>query len=174
MLPMTLKLTDKVKIEGESQLKGYEKLIDIEYLQKSISMPMVSDKSSNSRTSGRCKHEDFTCDMRMNKAYPKLVEACAKGSNLGKAEICMLKMSEGKISEVVKYVLTDVYISEVSLLDESRAEGTVSSSASGDTTLPWVRFLLNYQSIAITYNEFDSTGAVKGAVSCDAITGLGA
>lgn len=172
MLPMTLKLEDKVKIEGESLLKGYEKQIDIEHLGHRISMPMVSDKSSNSRTSGRCQHEEFACLMRMNKAYPKLVEACAKGTNLGKAELALVKMSEGKISEVAKYALTDVYVADVSLVPEPVANGK--GSEGGDTSLPWVRFCLNYQSIAVTYNEYDSTGASKGAVSCDAITGLGA
>jgi len=174
MIPMTLKLADKMKIEGESLLKGYEKQIDIERLDHGVSMPMVSDKSSNSRTSGRCKHEDFTCLMRMNKAYPKLVEACAKGTNLGKAEVALVKMSEGKISEVAKYALTDVYVAAVSLIPCPQTDGSVSSSESGDTSLPWIRFRLNYQSIAVTYNEYDSTGASKGAVSCDAITGLGA
>lgn len=174
MLPMTLKLSDKVKIEGESLLKGYEKQIDIERLDHGITMPMVSDKSSNSRTSGRCKHEEFTCLMRMNKAYPKLVEACAKGSNLGNAELALVKMSEGKISEVAKYSLTDAYVSEVHLVSEPLPMGRTDASVVGDSTLPWIRFKLNYQSIAVTYNEYDSAGASKGAVSCDAITGLGA
>lgn len=173
MLPMILKLADKVKIEGESLMKGYEKQIDIEYLAHGISMPMVSDKSSNSRTSGRCKHDELTCWVRLNKAYPKLVESCAKGANLGKVELAMVKMSEGKISEVAKYSLTDVYVSSVDLLPG--LDGAPAAAVdSGDTSLPWVKFGLNYQSIAITYNEYDATGTSKGAVSCDAITGLGA
>lgn len=174
MLPMALKLADKLKIEGESLLKGYEKQIDIESLDHGVSMPMISDKSSNSRTSGRCKHDELTCMMRMNKAYPKLVEACAKGANLGKAELVMVKMSEGKISEVAKYALTDVYIADVRLAPDPAPDGRSGNADTGNTSLPWVRFKLNYQSIAVTYNEYDSTGASKGAVSCDAITGLGA
>ncbi len=172
MLPMILKLADKVKIEGESLMKGYEKQIDIEHLEHGVSMPMVSDKSSNSRTSGRCKHDEFTCWIRLSKAYPKLIESCAKGANLGQVELAMVKMSEGKISEVAKYSLTDVYVSSVSLVPGLGDEAATTDS--GDTSLPWVKFGLNYQSIAITYNEYDATGASKGAVSCDAITGLGA
>lgn len=168
MSTMILKLSDKVKIEGESLLKGFEKQIDIDKLEHELSMPMVADKSSNSRTSGRCKHADFVCTIRMNKAYPKLLEACAKGTNLGKAELALVKMNEGKINVVANYALTDVFVSNVHLAPSAEDE-----NGSGNT-LPCVKFSLNYQSIAVTYNEFDQTGANKGAVSCDAITGLGA
>lgn len=173
MLPMVLKLSDKVKIEGESLLNGYEKQIDIAYLDHGLFMPMIVDKSSNSRTSGRCRHEDFSCLMRLNKSYPKLIEVCAKGSNLGTAELALVKMSEGKICEVAKYVLTDVYVSKVVLVPKPDDGASVASNESGDTSLPWFKVDLSYQSIAVTYNEYDSTGASKGAVSCDAITGLG-
>lgn len=64
-MTMVLKLDDKVKIEGESILKGYEKQIDVAYLDHGMSMPMVGDKSSNSRTSGRCAHKDLRCTMRL-------------------------------------------------------------------------------------------------------------
>lgn len=173
MLPMVLKVADKVKIDGESSLKGFEKQIDVEHLVHEINMPMVSDKSSNSRTSGRCKHGEFVCSVRMNKSYPKLLEACAKGSNLGKVELSMVKINEGAVSVVAKFVLTDVYISEVRLAPEVGVDAGFTAET-GNTTLPWVEFALNYQTIAVTYNEFDKTGANKGAVSCDPISGLGA
>jgi type VI secretion system Hcp family effector len=171
MLPITVKLFDKVKIEGESLVTGYEKQIDLTLLQHAVDMPMLSDKSSNQRTSGRCKHEEFSCVSRMNKAYPKLIEACAKGSNLGTAEIYMLKMSEGKTSVVVKYVLTDVYVSSVAIEPDEKEQGA--NYVDSDSTFPLVRFNLNYQSFSATYNEYDKAGAAKGAVSCDPVTGLG-
>lgn len=184
MLPIVLKLADKVKVPGESMLKGYEGQIDVAHIDHGVLMPLIADKSSNSRTSGRCLHQDFVCLMRLNKAYPKLIETCAKGANLGAAEITLVKMSEGKISEVAKYTLKQVYISSVALVEApeqaasryggSNAAVSAATNESGDTSLPWFKVSLNYQSIAVTYNEYDSSGASKGAVSCPELTGLGA
>ena len=174
-MTMVLKLDDKVKIEGESILKGYEKQIDVTYLDHGMSMPMVGDKSSNSRTSGRCAHKDVRCTMRLNKSYPKLLEACAKGTNMGNTTLVMTKVSEGKVEVVAKIEMSDVFVSAVNLIPAHSDEGRQLAAASiGPNGLPWFSVDLSYQSIAVTYNEYDSTGASKGAVSCEALTGLGA
>lgn len=82
-MTMVLKLDDKVKIEGESILKGYEKQIDVAYLDHGMSMPMVGDKSSNSRTSGRCAHKDLRgADMRS----ALLIQSNLMNANLGGAD----------------------------------------------------------------------------------------
>jgi|GEM_PF-6400980 len=172
MLPMVLNFSDQVKVQGESQMKGYEKQIDVAYLEHAISMPMVEDKSSNSRTSGRCKHNDIVCTMRMNKAYPKLVETCAKGLNMGTAQLVMAKMSEGKISEVAKIEMSNVFVSSIELIPGHSELGRKLED-SRDNSLPWFTARLSYQSIAVTYNEYDASGSSKGAVSCEALTGLG-
>jgi len=169
MLPMTLKLADKVKIEGESLVTGFEKQIDIQLIDHSVSMPMAADKSSTSRTSGRVQHKPLACSMRINKAYPKLVEACAKGSNLGKVELTMLKIVEGKASVVAKYELTDVFLSDVAL---TPAPGDAGQS-DGENAMPWVKFGLAYQSIAVSYTAYGANGESVGTVACEPITGLG-
>lgn len=170
MLPMALKIEDKVTIKGESLMAGYEGQIDVMYLSHGLQMPMLADKSSNSRTSGRCVHEDFECVMRLNKAFPKLLEVCAKGANLGKVELAIIKMSEGKVGEVVRYELTDTYVSSVAIVPQDKDVLDISVAES----LPTVKYRLNYQSIAVTYTEYDEKGAKKGSVSCSALTGLGA
>ena len=172
MLPMILKIADKMTIHGESLMKGYEGQIDVLYLNHGLDMPMLADKSSNSRTSGRCVHQDFECVMRLNKAYPKLMEACAKGTNLGKVELSVVKMSEGKISEVAKYELTDTYVASLTLVPQDNGPDGAPQVSSAES-LPSVKCRLNYQSLAVTYTEYDEKGAQKGKVSCPAVTGLG-
>ncbi|HUG10200.1 MAG TPA: type VI secretion system tube protein Hcp [Opitutaceae bacterium] len=165
---MTVKITDKLKIEGESSLAGYEKAIDVERLEHCVRMPMVGDKSSNSRTAGKCVHGEMVCTMRLNRAYPKLVEACAKGNSLGKVEAFMVKMTGGKIGEVMKYAMKDVYVSSVDLMSTQ-----VADTGAEVSELPLVRVKLNYQSIGATYNWYDESGENKGSVSFDQLTGTG-
>ena len=173
MLPMILRIKDKLTIDGESLMSGYEGQIDILYVNHGLSMAMLLDKSSNSRTSGRCTHRDFECVMRLNKAYPKLFEACAKGSNLGNVQFSIVKMSEGKICEVANYALTQTFVSSIEILPWDNDSDGAATDLSKLGSIPCVRFRLNYQSIAVTYTEYNEKVLSKGTVACTAETGLG-
>jgi type VI secretion system Hcp family effector len=163
-----------VKIEGECLQPGYEKQIDVASLGHGLSRSMVADKAAHSRAAGRCVHEDFSCLMRMNKAYPKLMEACSKGTTLGKAELVIVKMNEGKTTEVAKYVLTDVYVASLTLSEAAVSVGHGTQDVSNESALPWLRVNLSYQSIAVTYTEYGVDGKSVGVVSCAALAGFGA
>lgn len=169
-LPMIVVDLAEAGIEGESQLAGYQKKVDAWHFQHGLTMPMVADKSSNSRTSGRCRHDDFTFWMPMSKAYPKLLHACATGKNLGKVVVRMVKMSEGKMQEVAVFNLSQSYVSNVAIRNLSETPLKDAAPAAGGGSV--VQFSLNYQTMDSTYNEFDSTGGNKGAVSSPTITGI--
>lgn len=167
-----LKLDDKVKIEGESTIPGYEKQIDVSFAGLDIQMPMISDKTSNSRTTGRSELGPLVVVTPVNKSFPKFVEACAKGSNLGEIKLCMLRVGEGKVEKLLELTLGDTYVQATHLLPEY---DNVSDKANkhGERGIPWVKTDFNYQKISVTYYEFQGDGSSKGAVSCEGLTGLG-
>ncbi len=167
MLSMVLNIRSSFTIDGESLISGYEKHIDVLDINHSLSMGMLYDKSSNSRTSGRSDHGDFECVMRLNKAFPKLFEACSKGTNLGDVQLFLLKMTEGKIGEVAKYEMKHTFVSSLQIHPRnSRLDGKTSE-------LPCVTLKLNYQKMGVTYTEYDERGASKGTVACQPMSGLG-
>jgi type VI secretion system Hcp family effector len=167
---VVVEFSGNLKIAGESLLKGFEGQVDAWHVQHGLSMPMVADKSSNSRTSGRARHEDFTFWLPLSKAYPKLLEACAKGTNLGSVVVRTVKMSEGKMLIVAEFKLSQSYVSNVSILNLSDTPLKDAAPAAGGGAV--VRFSLNYQDLDCTYNEYDASGSSKGAVSSQKITGI--
>jgi type VI secretion system Hcp family effector len=171
MFSTVMNIGDKYKIEGESILAGYEKLIDLVSIKHEINLPMTVDKSSNSRTAGRPMLKDFQIDMLLNKAYPKLMEACGDGKNLGKVKITSLRVNEGKLSEIVTFTLDNVYVADVLMhggaLSAGGAEAAQSSTYDVKHSLVSVR--LNYDAITVTYSETDNTGKSAGSISSKTI-----
>jgi type VI secretion system Hcp family effector len=159
MLPMTLKLDDKVKIKGESIVKDHEKEIDLIGVAHNISMPIGS---TSLRTSGKPNHEPFVCTTELNSSYPKLLEACSKGSNLGKVVVTMFRMIADKPTAIATYELTDVFITNVSIAQERN----LSQTDHNQPALPLVRFGLNYQSISVECTASKIDGSADGKVAC--------
>ncbi len=171
MFSTVMKIVDKYTIDGESILAGYENLIDLVSIKHEINLPMTVDKSSNSRTAGRPMLKDFQIDMLLNKAYPKFLEACGDGKNLGKVKITSLRVNEGKLSEIVTFTLDNVYVADVVMhggaLSAGGAETAQSSNYDVKHSLVSVR--LNYDAITVDYAERDNTGKNKGSISSKTI-----
>ncbi|WP_397412777.1 Hcp family type VI secretion system effector [Polaromonas sp.] len=169
MFSTVMNIGDKYKIEGESILAGYEKWIDLTSISHQIDLPMTADKSSNSRTAGRPTLEDFKIDMLLNKAYPKLLEACGDGKNLGTVKITSLRVNEGKLSEIVTFNLENVYVADV-IMHGGAAVGVQSAPRSAhDEGHALVSVRLNYDAITATYSETDNTGKSAGSISSKTI-----
>lgn len=169
MFSTVMNISDKYKIEGESVLAGYEKWIDLTSVRHQIDLPMTADKSSNSRTAGRPTLEDFKIDMLLNKAYPKLLEACGDGKNLGTVKITSLRVNEGKLSEIVTFKLENVYVADVSMHGGAAAGGQAAPRAAHDEGHALVSVRLNYDAITATYTETDNTGKSAGSISSKTI-----
>ena len=171
MFSTVMQVADKYKIEGESILTGYEKWVDLVSIDHEISLPMTLDKSSNSRTSGRPNLDDVRVGLLLDKAYPKLMEACCDGKNLGTVTIKSLRVNEGKLSEIVKYTLANTYISGV----VSRGgNSSVGNDQTREATHPLVLVKLNYDAITVEYTETDNAGQKIGSISSKTITATAA
>jgi type VI secretion system Hcp family effector len=156
MFSVVMNVADQYKIEGESILTGYEKWIDVVSIEHEVALPMTLDKSSNSRTAGRPDLKDFVVGMLVNKAYPKFVEVCAAGKNLGTVVVKTLRVNDGNLSEILSFTLKNVYVSDVELscVDPSNAP-----------TGPIASVSLNYDAITVSYSEVDNTGKTIGSIS---------
>ena len=171
MFSSVMSISDKFKIEGESILAGFEKMIDLVSFEHGVDHPMTADKSSNSRSAGRPVLGDLKIDMLMNKAYPKLIEACAAGKNLGKVEVTSLRVNEGKLSKIATFSLENVYVAKVLMLGGSRSSIGAESAQSLNVTSthPEVAVHLNYDAITVSYVETDNTGKTAGTIASGTI-----
>lgn len=172
MFAAVLKVEDAYKIEGESILKGCEKAIDVKGFNHDVTLPMTADKSSNSRTAGRPNLNDLVVNTLLGKHYPKFLEACGDGKNLGKVSLAFLRTIDGGLKEIHRYELTDTFVSKVVIHGGIDAAST--TEASPDDLHPMVSIHLNYASITSNYSEFDNAGKSKGAVSSKNISATAA
>ena len=166
MFSTVIKIKDKKAVLGESILSGYEECIDLIGFSHDMDLPMTQDKSSNSRTSGRPNLRDFEITTLMNKAYPKFMEYCAAGDNLGQVKVFTLRVNQGKLSIIAEYTLENVYVSQVSIRG-----GAMDGSMSQNLKLtadqqhhPVVTVRLNYDQISCEYTSTDNAGGQLGRI----------
>jgi type VI secretion system secreted protein Hcp len=96
--------------------------------------------------------QDFHFVMRMNKASPKLLLACANGQHIPKAVLTMRKAGKDQ-QEYAKFTFTDLLVSSFQ----------TGGSAKGDI-VPLEQISLNYSEIDFEYKEQKSDGTLGGAV----------
>jgi type VI secretion system secreted protein Hcp len=114
-------------IEGESSDSGHDSWCEISSFSQSIIM-----RPSGGSSSGRTRAEDsssiqtFTISKRVDKATPRILEACVNGELLSEVEIdfCSVGMS-GYLKSYMTYTLKDVLI-----------EGYSTQGQSGDVIIP--------------------------------------
>ncbi len=106
---------DIKKVEGDSDIKGFEKKIELLSFSHSVAQQVTGDVSNENRTSGRPMHQDFTVTKFMDKATPLLNQHCCEGTNLGEVTITVGRNDKGKILPFMVYKLKDVVISSVSV-----------------------------------------------------------
>lgn len=171
MYSTVVNVADKYKIEGESILSGYEGWIDAVAIRHEIDLPMTQDKSSNSRTSGRPNLKDLELVMLMNKAYPKFLEACGDGKNLGEVKLKTLRVNEGKLNEISTFIFGNVYVSSVSV-NGGPASAVATQNIQLDSDQqnhPLVTVRLNYDQISCSYAYTENNGVQKGTIASKVI-----
>ena len=94
-------------IEGESQDAKHPKEIDLESWSWGESQS-GSPSPGGGGGAGKVSMQDFNFVMRLNKASPKLLLACASGQHLTKA---VLTCRKGGRDEFMKITFTDVQVS---------------------------------------------------------------
>lgn len=102
--------------------------------------------------SGKVSMNDFHFAMKVNKATPKLILACACGEHIPKAVLTIRKAGKEQ-QEFLKYTFTDMLISSYQ----------TGGSAGGDE-VPTESVSFNYSKIEVEYKEQDAKGGLGGAV----------
>ncbi len=101
---------------------------------------------------GKVSMQDFHFVMKVNKASPKLMLACATGEHLKKAELTCRKAGKEQ-QEYLKVTMSDLIVSSFQ----------TGGSAGGDV-VPVDQISLNFSKIEFEHKEQKSDGTLGGAV----------
>jgi type VI secretion system secreted protein Hcp len=133
-------------IDGESTDKTHQGWSDLASFSQAIHRS--GGGSGQSRRPGAAVVEDLMVSKTIDKASPKLAEACANGKVFPKVEIHLA----GSAGTYYAYELTNVRISSYS----------VHSPESG--VIPVEEVALYFEKIRVTYTEYDAAGRARGNV----------
>jgi type VI secretion system secreted protein Hcp len=136
-------------IDGESKDRAGE--IDLESWSWGASQT-GTHSAGGGGGAGKVSMQDFHFTMKVNKATPKLILACAKGDHIPKAVLTCRKAG-GKQEEFLKYIFSDVLISSY------RTDGF-----GGSDIVPTEQISLNYTKMEVEYKEQQKSGALGGAI----------
>jgi len=139
-------------IEGESQDKGHKGEIDV------LMWDWGEQNSGGSSYGGgggqgKVVMKDFTFQMKVNKATPKLVLACASGQHIKEATLTCRKAG-GSQEEFLKYYFYDLLISSY---DTGGSEGA--------DIIPTETITFNYSKMKVEYKEQKTDGTLGGAIA---------
>jgi len=138
-------------IEGESQDDKHKNEIDVE----SWSWGETNGGDAAHRGgmgAGKVSMQDFHFTMRVNKASPKLMEACATGEHIKKAILtCRKAGKQGQ--EYLKVTLSDLIISSYQ-----------TGGSNGDSVVPIDQISMNFSKIENEYKEQKADGTLGGTV----------
>jgi type VI secretion system secreted protein Hcp len=138
-------------IEGESTDSKHKNEIDLE----SFSWGATNSGSHSfggGGGAGKVSMQDFHFVMKLNKASPKLMLACATGEHIKKAVLTARKAG-GKQEEYMVVTMSDLLVSSYQ----------TGGSGHGDV-VPTDQISLNFSKIEFEYKPQDSKGGLAGPV----------
>lgn len=138
-------------IEGESQDHKQKGSIDLESWSWGESQS-GTHSGGGGGGAGKVSMQDFHFVMKVNKASPKLLLACASGQHIKKATLTCRKAGK-EAQEFLKMTLTDLLVSSFQ----------TGGSGHGDI-LPTDQISMNYSKIEYEYKEQKPDGTLGGAV----------
>lgn len=139
-------------IDGEAKDKAHDKWIDVLSFSQGVMRP-TDTSGGSTRTRSVAKPVDVKFTKYIDKASPKLAEACCNGAVIPEVTLELIKTNTpGRVPYMV-YKLRNVIVSSYH----------VSGSADGDS-LPIDEISLNYEAIEWKYTELDDAGRPKGDV----------
>jgi len=101
---------------------------------------------------GKVNMQDFHFVMKVNKATPKLIQACANGEHIKKAVLTCRKAGKEQ-QEFLKYTFSDVLVSSYQ----------TGGSSSGDE-IPLEQCSLNYTKMECEYKMQKADGTLDGGI----------
>lgn len=138
-------------VDGESQDHKHKGDIDIESFSWGESQS-GRHAGGGGGGAGKVQMQDFHFVMRVNKASPKLMLACANGEHIKKATLVCRKAGKEQ-QEFLKVTMTDVLVSSFQ----------TGGSANGDI-VPMDQVAINFAKIEYEYKEQKPDGTMGGAV----------
>ncbi len=147
-------------IPGESTDASHKDWIEILSFSHMLTQRPSGSASAKGGAAGeRCDHHPFTIVKALDKATPKLAEACCEGRHI-KEVLFTLNRAGGEKLEYFRVTLTEVMVTSV------RPGGT----SSGGESMPLEEISFNYGKIEWTYTQQkrgDGTGGGKVASGWD-------
>ncbi len=138
-------------IKGESQDAKHKDEIEIESFSWGATQ-MGTASHGGGMGAGRVQMQDFNFTMRVNKASPKLMLACACGEHFKNAILTCRKAGKGQ-QEYLKVTFTDLLVSSY------QTNGT---GAAG--VIPMDQIALNFSKVEYEYFEQKPDGSPGGVV----------
>lgn len=138
-------------IEGESHDDKHKGEIDLESWSWGCTQSGTSSGGGGGGA-GKVSMQDFHFVMKVNKATPKLILACASGQHV-KSAILTCRKAGGEQEEFLKYTFSDVLISSYQ-----------TGGSGGSDVIPTEQISFNYAKMEVEYKEQKPDGTLGGAV----------
>jgi len=138
-------------IEGESADDKHKGEIDLESWSWGETQSGTS-AGGGGGGGGKVHMQDFHFVMKVNKATPKLILACASGEHI-KSAILTCRKAGGQQEEYLKYTFSDLLISSYQ-----------TGGSGGSGVIPTEQISFNYSKVEVEYKEQKADGTLGGAV----------
>jgi type VI secretion system secreted protein Hcp len=135
-------------VSGESADSKHKSEIDIESFQFGVAQ-MGSSASGGGAGSGKASFSDITFVKRADKSTPVLMQMCATGEPIKKANVTVRKAG-GEQQEYYMIEMTNVIIS------------SFQNSGSGGYEAPMESINLNFETFSLEYKEQKEDGGLGG------------
>jgi type VI secretion system secreted protein Hcp len=138
-------------IQGESQDSKHKGEIEIESFSWGENQTGTASHGGG-MGAGRVQMQDFNFMMRVNKASPKLMLACAQGEHIKNAILTCRKAGKEQ-QEYLKVTFTDLLVSAY------QTSGTGAADV-----IPMDQISLNFTKVELEYKEQKPDGTLGGAI----------
>jgi type VI secretion system secreted protein Hcp len=138
-------------IQGESADSKHKNEIDVESWSWGESQSGTMSTGGGGGA-GKVQMQDFHFVMKVNKATPKLLLACATGEHI-KSAILTCRKAGKEQQEFLKYTFSDLLVSSYQ-----------TGGASNGSVIPNDQISLNYAKIEVEYKEQKPDGTLGGPI----------
>lgn len=140
-------------IPGESTDDGHADWCELGSFSQGVHQPTSATSSSvGGGSAERCEHSPFRIEMKIDKAYPKLAEACSSGQHIPEVIVECCRAGGDKL-KYLEIKMTDVVLGDVEITGFKEAD------------VPTISVAIKYGKIVWTYTEQDKAkGGAKGNV----------
>ena len=154
-------------IDGESQVKGHEKEIDIDSFSFGVTQFASIGSATGGAGAGKASLQDIHFSAPINVASPSLFKACATGTHFKKAVLTCRKAGEQQ-QDFLKVTFTDVLVSGYALGSNELDNGY--SARKGDANVPIDQFSLTFKKVEMILTSQRPDGSPGDITGTDAVS----